>query len=63
MDNCFEWITFEQKEQMPKEILKILFSFFYTFVPKYWINKTAEKYLENVLKCVDTTLNYKWFRI
>ena len=59
MDNCFEWITFEQKEQMLKEIVKISFSFFYTFVPKYWINKTTEKYLENVLKCLDTTLNYK----
>ena len=46
MDNCFEWITFEQKEQMPKDILNILFSFFYTFVPKFWINKTTEKYLE-----------------
>ena len=63
MDNCFEWITFEQKQQMLKVILKIDFSFFYTFVPKFWINKTAEKYFEYVLTCVYTTLNYKQFRM
>ena len=34
------------------------YSIFYTFVPNYWINKTAEKCVKNVLKFFEICRHY-----